>query len=78
MAKQDVFVWLDIRLTYATLKDDGIEINAYPWGSFLVLYQVALPPGESCAAWVAVHAIDFYNDVSTIWAVSKFTCFMWM
>uniref|UniRef100_A0A7S2Y1J3 Mob1/phocein n=1 Tax=Entomoneis paludosa TaxID=265537 RepID=A0A7S2Y1J3_9STRA len=30
---------------------------------------VALPPGESCAAWVAVHAIDFYNDVSTIWAV---------
>lgn len=34
--------------------------------------QVALPQGESCAAWVAVHAIDFYNDVSTIWAVSKF------
>lgn len=31
--------------------------------------QVALPPGESCAAWVAVHAIDFFNDVSTIWAV---------
>lgn len=31
--------------------------------------QVALPPGESCAGWVAVHAIDFYNDVSTIWAV---------
>lgn len=30
---------------------------------------MALPPGESCAAWVAVHAIDFYNDVSTIWAV---------
>jgi len=30
---------------------------------------VALPPGESCAAWVAVHAIDFYNDVATIWAV---------
>jgi len=30
---------------------------------------VALPPGESCAAWVAVHAIDFYNDISTIWAV---------
>jgi MOB kinase activator 1 len=30
---------------------------------------VALPAGESCAAWVAVHAIDFYNDVSTIWAV---------
>jgi MOB kinase activator 1 len=30
---------------------------------------VRLPPGESCAAWVAVHAIDFYNDVSTIWAV---------
>eukprot|EP00525_Craspedostauros_australis_P013546 CAMPEP_0198122216 /NCGR_PEP_ID=MMETSP1442-20131203/34196_1 /TAXON_ID= /ORGANISM="Craspedostauros australis, Strain CCMP3328" /LENGTH=228 /DNA_ID=CAMNT_0043781187 /DNA_START=186 /DNA_END=872 /DNA_ORIENTATION=+ len=30
---------------------------------------VALPSGESCAAWVAVHAIDFYNDVSTIWAV---------
>lgn len=30
---------------------------------------VALPQGESCAAWVAVHAIDFYNDVSTIWAV---------
>jgi MOB kinase activator 1 len=30
---------------------------------------VALPPGESCAGWVAVHAIDFYNDVSTIWAV---------
>lgn len=28
-----------------------------------------MPPGESCAAWVAVHAIDFYNDVSTIWAV---------
>ena len=34
--------------------------------------QVALPQGESCAAWVAVHAIDFYNDVSTIWAVSKY------
>jgi MOB kinase activator 1 len=32
-------------------------------------HQVALPPGESCAGWVAVHAIDFYNDVSTIWAV---------
>ena len=31
--------------------------------------QVALPAGESCAGWVAVHAIDFYNDVSTIWAV---------
>jgi MOB kinase activator 1 len=30
---------------------------------------VSLPAGESCAAWVAVHAIDFYNDVSTIWAV---------
>ena len=30
---------------------------------------MALPPGESCAGWVAVHAIDFYNDVSTIWAV---------
>ncbi|EED88017.1 predicted protein [Thalassiosira pseudonana CCMP1335] len=30
---------------------------------------VTLPPGESCAGWVAVHAIDFYNDVSTIWAV---------
>lgn len=30
---------------------------------------VALPPGESCAGWVAVHAVDFYNDVSTIWAV---------
>lgn len=30
---------------------------------------VSLPKGESCAAWVAVHAIDFYNDVSTIWAV---------
>jgi MOB kinase activator 1 len=30
---------------------------------------VALPPGESCAGWVAVHAIDFYNDVCTIWAV---------
>ena len=28
-----------------------------------------MPPGESCAGWVAVHAIDFYNDVSTIWAV---------
>lgn len=34
--------------------------------------QVALPQGESCAAWVAVHAIDFFNDVTTIWAVSKF------
>lgn len=33
--------------------------------------QVALPQGESCAAWVAVHAIDFFNDVTTIWAVSK-------
>ena len=30
---------------------------------------MALPRGEKCAAWVAVHAIDFYNDVSTIWAV---------
>lgn len=30
---------------------------------------MALPVGESCAGWVAVHAIDFYNDVSTIWAV---------
>jgi len=34
-----------------------------------VTEAVALPPGESCAGWVAVHAIDFYNDVSTIWAV---------
>eukprot|EP00957_Ditylum_brightwellii_P164535 12526992-Ditylum_brightwellii.AAC.1 len=31
--------------------------------------RVALPTGESCAGWVAVHAIDFYNDVSTLWAV---------
>eukprot|EP00542_Grammatophora_oceanica_P018170 CAMPEP_0194049160 /NCGR_PEP_ID=MMETSP0009_2-20130614/29878_1 /TAXON_ID=210454 /ORGANISM="Grammatophora oceanica, Strain CCMP 410" /LENGTH=230 /DNA_ID=CAMNT_0038695245 /DNA_START=18 /DNA_END=710 /DNA_ORIENTATION=+ len=30
---------------------------------------VALPPGESPAGWVAVHAIDFFNDVSTIWGV---------
>lgn len=30
---------------------------------------VSLPPGESCAGWVAVHAIDFYNNASTIWAV---------
>lgn len=30
---------------------------------------VVLPRGKSCAAWVAVHAIDFYQDVSTIWAV---------
>ena len=30
---------------------------------------VVLPRGESCAAWVAVHAIDFYNDVSTLWTV---------
>mmetsp|Transcript_45328 Transcript_45328/g.53074 ORF Transcript_45328/g.53074 Transcript_45328/m.53074 type:complete len:226 (-) Transcript_45328:400-1077(-) len=30
---------------------------------------VSLPQGESCAGWVAVHAIDFYNDTSTIWAV---------
>ena len=37
--------------------------------SFVSFSQVRLPPGESCAAWVAVHAIDFYNDVSTIWAV---------
>jgi len=34
-----------------------------------VTEAVTLPPGESCAGWVAVHAIDFYNDVSTIWAV---------
>lgn len=34
-----------------------------------VTEAVRLPPGESCAGWVAVHAIDFYNDVSTIWAV---------
>lgn len=30
---------------------------------------VALPPGESCAGWIGVHAVDFFNDVSTIWAV---------
>jgi Mob1/phocein family len=36
----------------------------------LLILQVALPQGESCAAWVAVHAIDFFNDVTTIWAVS--------
>ena len=30
---------------------------------------MALPPNESCASWVAVHAIDFYNDIATIWAV---------
>jgi len=30
---------------------------------------VALPVGESCAGWVAVHAIDFYNNAATIWAV---------
>lgn len=34
-----------------------------------VTEAVKLPPGESCAGWVAVHAIDFYNDISTIWAV---------
>merc|ERR1719384_399348 len=34
-----------------------------------VTEAVTLPPGESCAGWVAVHAIDFYNNVSTIWAV---------
>lgn len=32
--------------------------------------QVELPPGESVAAWVAAHAIEFHYDVSTIWAVS--------
>ena len=37
----------------------------------LFLIQVALPHGESCAAWVAVHAIDFFNDLTTIWAVGK-------
>jgi len=30
---------------------------------------VALPQGENVAGWVAVHAIDFYNEVSTLWAV---------
>jgi MOB kinase activator 1 len=40
-----------------------------PFLLLTVRVQVALPPGESCAAWVAVHAIDFYNDVSTLWAV---------
>ena len=30
---------------------------------------MALPQGESCAGWVAGHAVDFYNDVSTLWAV---------
>jgi MOB kinase activator 1 len=40
--------------------------------SFLVVIQVALPHGESCAAWVAVHAIDFFNDLTTIWAVGTF------
>lgn len=30
---------------------------------------MTLPPNESCSSWVAVHAIDFYNDVATIWAV---------
>mmetsp|Transcript_3758 Transcript_3758/g.5877 ORF Transcript_3758/g.5877 Transcript_3758/m.5877 type:complete len:224 (-) Transcript_3758:1232-1903(-) len=30
---------------------------------------VALPPNESCAGWVAVHAIDFYNDICLIWQV---------
>ncbi|KAI2501799.1 Mob1/phocein family [Fragilaria crotonensis] len=30
---------------------------------------VALPSGESCAGWVAAHAIDFYNDVILIWHV---------
>jgi MOB kinase activator 1 len=34
-----------------------------------VTSQVLLPPNESCAAWVAVHAIDFYNDVSQFWGV---------
>jgi len=30
---------------------------------------VSLPRGESCAAWIAVNILDFYNDVSTIWTV---------
>uniref|UniRef100_A0A7S1C1S3 Uncharacterized protein n=2 Tax=Corethron hystrix TaxID=216773 RepID=A0A7S1C1S3_9STRA len=30
---------------------------------------IALPKGEKVPAWVAVHAIDFYNEVSTLWAV---------
>mmetsp|Transcript_14425 Transcript_14425/g.23850 ORF Transcript_14425/g.23850 Transcript_14425/m.23850 type:complete len:226 (+) Transcript_14425:78-755(+) len=30
---------------------------------------VALPPNESCAGWVAVHAIDFYNDLCLVWQV---------
>lgn len=34
-----------------------------------VTEAVTLPPGESCAGWVAVHAIDFYDQISTIWAV---------
>jgi len=42
-------------------------VKRNPIGS---LYNdVTLPQGESCAGWVTVHAIDFYNDVSTIWAV---------
>ncbi len=49
------------------------SINACTWWWFLnfsfAWSQVALPPGESCAGWVAVHAIDFYNNASTIWAV---------
>eukprot|EP00581_Thalassiosira_minuscula_P019420 CAMPEP_0183716662 /NCGR_PEP_ID=MMETSP0737-20130205/10484_1 /TAXON_ID=385413 /ORGANISM="Thalassiosira miniscula, Strain CCMP1093" /LENGTH=214 /DNA_ID=CAMNT_0025945957 /DNA_START=346 /DNA_END=990 /DNA_ORIENTATION=- len=28
---------------------------------------VVLPPGESIAAWVACHCVDFYKDVSAIW-----------
>ena len=55
------------------LKHCRIFLNSHGLISYFIFEilrsQVALPQGESCAAWVAVHAIDFYNDVSTIWAV---------
>jgi hypothetical protein len=33
-----------------------------------MIQQVRLPPGKSLPEWVATNILDFYNDVSTIWA----------
>jgi len=70
--EQDRAVWKKKRdSSFFSMACAGRRRNESPHLVFS-FRQVALPQGESCAAWVAVHAIDFYNDVSTIWAVSTF------
>lgn len=44
------------------------------WSTRIVsedLAKVELPPGQSCAAWVAMNLVGFYNDLASIWGNNR-------